>query len=101
MVDVVKNYKMPDFTPEMMEEYETNKNALDLDGAVSLLRENTEKLCEAIRSVPDEKLGEQMKFWGPEPWSVAGVLNYHNWNMTYHIGQVNYIQTLYGDKDMG
>lgn len=101
MVEVIKNYKMPDFTPEMMEQFAADKNALDLESAVALLRENTEKLCDVIRAVPDEKLTDEMKFWGSEPWSVVSVLNYHNWNVTYHIGQVNYIQTLYGDKDMG
>lgn len=101
MVDVLKVFKMPDFTPEMMEEFERSKAALDVDGAIAKLRENTAALCDVIRAVPDSELGNQMKFWGPEPWLISSVLNYHNWNMVYHIGQLNYIQTLYGDKTMG
>ncbi|QYK52310.1 MAG: hypothetical protein KF824_08575 [Fimbriimonadaceae bacterium] len=101
MVDVLKNWKMPEFTPEMMKEYEKSKAALSLDEAVAMLKEKTSALCDVIRAVPDEELVGTMQFWGPEPWSKVGVMNYHNWNMTYHNGQLNYIQTLYGDKSMG
>lgn len=98
--DVIKNWKMPEFTPEFMEEYEKSKAALTLEQAVQMLQEKTALLCDAIRAVPTEELSGTMQFWGPEPWSKTGVLNYHNWNMTYHVGQLNYIQTLYGDKTM-
>lgn len=98
---IIANRKMPDFTAEMMEQFDRDKRSMDLQTATSRLREATAKLCEAIRATPDADLLESMPFWGPEPWTVAAVLNFHNWNMVYHVGQVNYIQTLYGDKDMG
>lgn len=101
MPGIIANRKMPDFTPEMMEQYERDKKAMDLQTACDRLRAATDKICEAIRATPDASLAESMSFWGPEPWTVAAVLNFHNWNMTYHCGQVNYIQTLYGDKAMG
>ncbi len=98
MVKVLAEYKMPEFTPEMMAEFETSKASLTLDEAVALLRENTKALSAVIRAVPDEKLEEEMAFWGPEKWKVASVMNYHNWNSVYHYGQISYVQTLYGDK---
>ncbi|MFM9872300.1 MAG: DinB family protein [Fimbriimonadaceae bacterium] len=101
MVKVLEEFRMPDFTPEMMEEFERKKSALSLESAIDLLRQNSAVLGEAIRAVPDEKLAEEMSFWGPEKWTVAAVMNYHNWNLVYHTGQVSYIQTLYGDKGMG
>lgn len=101
MVTVLAEFKMPDFTPEMIEEFEQSKSALSLEEAVALLRENLARLVESIRSMPDEKLSKEMSFWGPEKWTVASVMNYHNWNSVYHTGQIGYIQTLYGDKQMG
>lgn len=100
MVDVLKNWKMPEFTPEMIAEYETSKAALSMEEASAMLQEKTAELCDVIRAIPDDQLEGTMQFWGPEPWARVGVMGYHNWNMVYHNGQLNYIQTLYGDKSM-
>lgn len=101
MVDVIRNQKMPEFTPEFMEQYETMKAGLGLEEAVGMLREKTREVCELIREFPDSDLESEIAFWGPNPWKMVRVLNYHNSNMSYHTGQVNYIQTLYGDTQMG
>lgn len=99
---ILGSRKMPDFTPEMIAQFESDKAAIDtVEKGESLLRDATAATVTAIRAMPDEALQEQMHFWGPEPWSVAGVMAYHSWNMNYHTGQVCYIQTLLGDKKMG
>lgn len=55
-----------------------------------------------IRSVPDEDLGNDV----PIPWAegltmpVWKVLMSLYWNLVYHQGQINYVQTMYGDKEM-
>ena len=76
--------------------------ALDsADKAVAALRANTESLVSAIESVPDDALGVQIQFpWDDRPGTLAEAMLMAYWNLTYHIGQVNYVQTLYGDKQM-
>src|SRR5579885_2328103 len=71
-----------------------------LDKAEKILREGTEKLLGRIRELPDSRLEEQVDLpWGAT-WSLIEVMNMHFWNMTYHVGQINYIQTLLGDTEM-
>jgi hypothetical protein len=101
LLDVIPTRQMPDFTPEMVAEYEASKKAMSMDQAVHRLRAATSALGDLIGAFPDGELESTMKFWGPEPWRMVDVLGYHNWNMTYHVGQINFIQTLYGDKQMG
>ena len=101
MPQVLQSRTMPDFSPEMMAEYEKAKASLaTMAEAVALLRENNAKLVSFIQGMSDSDLDEEMKFWGPKPWIVADVADHHRWNMVYHTGQICYIQTLLGDKDM-
>ena len=60
------------------------------------LRETTAALVEAILAVPDELLGTEIETpWGP--YSLSDCCLHAYWNMVYHEGQINSIQTLYGD----
>lgn len=63
---------------------------------------NTEKLLETIRNFPEEDLDVMVyfPFQGGLLRSVADIMGFHYWNLVYHTGQINYIQTLYGDKEM-
>lgn len=65
-------------------------------------RETTTRLCEVISGFPDEKLEDEvsLNFGGQSTWTMAEVLALHYWNTVYHLGQVNYIQTLLGDRGM-
>ena len=73
-----------------------------LDDCERICRENTAKLIEVIEAFPDSDLDQTitLPFGGGKDFSFAELMNLHYWNTTYHIGQVNYIQTLYGDKEM-
>ncbi len=67
-----------------------------LDLALARLRQGTDEFCNAVRSVPVEKFGESLEL----PWAVVSMseaMLHAVWHMSYHEGQVNYIQTLYGD----
>jgi hypothetical protein len=69
--------------------------------AVAALRAGTEALASAIESLPDEALGNELQFpWDEKPCTLADAMLTAYWNMSYHIGQTNYIQTLYGDQEM-
>jgi len=72
----------------------------DLATFHELLRSSTEAYCEVVMSVPDEDLTLEFDApWGGK-LEVGGGMFHPYWNMTYHEGQINYIQTLYGDKEM-
>jgi len=52
------------------------------------------------RAMPDEKLPQ--KKWlevTKREHTYLELLDYVQWNSTYHLGQIAYIQTLYGDKE--
>lgn len=61
-----------------------------------------EKLYEYFRTIPDEKLTETkfLPYDGGRDFTVAEMMEYPHWNFDYHLGQIAYIQTLYGDKNM-
>lgn len=61
-----------------------------------------ENLYAAIRALSDEQLKETMflPFEGGRDFTMIEVMSYPRWNINYHTGQVGYIQTLYGDKEM-
>ena len=57
------------------------------------LRKNTESAIAAIHTVPDSDLPLEI----PMPWGVytlAQVLAYPYWNMSYHEGQITYLATM-------
>ncbi len=61
----------------------------------SVLQENTRKVIAAIGAVPDEALAIEIDLpWGKS--TLAEILSYPYWNMTYHLGQINYIASMLG-----
>jgi hypothetical protein len=68
----------------------------DVSQATRLLQESGEELADAILTLPTMQLGDQITApFGV--YSVADCCLLGYWNMVYHEGQINYIQTLYGD----
>jgi hypothetical protein len=58
-----------------------------------------------LSEYPDDKLSDTMDLpFGPggtmKTFTVPEAMDYPRWNATYHLGQIGYIQTLYGDKSM-
>ena len=68
--------------------------ALDTpDKAMAALREGTAALVKAIRATPDAALDTQITL----PWTTATLAQMFLmplWNMSYHEGQITYIETL-------
>ncbi|QYK54138.1 MAG: hypothetical protein KF824_04390 [Fimbriimonadaceae bacterium] len=62
----------------------------------------TSELCQAILSFPDDRLDDEVTLpFGPGVvFTMAEVIGLHYWNLVYHFGQVNYIQTALGDREM-
>lgn len=65
-------------------------------------KQNSEQLFSIIHDYPDEDLDVMvhLSFGEGIVRSIADIMGFHYWNLVYHTGQINYIQTLYGDKEM-
>jgi uncharacterized damage-inducible protein DinB len=55
-----------------------------------------------VLSMTDEQLDQKifLPFNGGRDHTHLELLEYPRWNITYHLGQVAYIQTLYGDNEV-
>ena len=60
------------------------------------------ELSAFFKTLPDEKLSETafLPFDGGRDFTVEGMMDYPKWNFNYHLGQIAYVQLLYGDKEM-
>ncbi len=61
-----------------------------------------EKLFDLFGTISDERLAETkwLPYDGGRDFTVAEMMDYPRWNFNYHLGQISYIQTLLGDKEM-
>ena len=61
-----------------------------------------EKLVSYINSFPEDKLNDKvwLPFDGGRDFTMMEIMAYPFWNYQYHQGQIAYIETLYGDKEM-
>ena len=67
-----------------------------LEKVSARLRETTESLASAILALSNADLSGAVECpWGLYPMPRCCFHAY--WNMVYHEGQINYVQTLYGD----
>lgn len=73
-----------------------------MDKAEEALRANTALLTATIRTLSDEDLEIMVTppFRGGVRVSLADVLQFHLRNRYWHAGQIAYVQTLYGDREM-
>lgn len=73
-----------------------------IEACEEVAKERLSALFEAIRATPDERLKDTMwlPYDGGRDFTMAEIMDYPRWNANYHEGQINYIQTLYGDRDM-
>ena len=73
-----------------------------LDQCVDAARANTSALCEAIEELADEHLDDELHlpFGGGVTLSLADVAMLHHNNMVYHLGQINQLQLMLGDREM-
>ena len=92
--DAVTNRKLV-MTPEDFEQYQADRKKItDVAELERMTREGTEKLLGFLAGVKPEELNENVEMPWPGEFKVADLLNYHNWNMAYHEGQINYIGSL-------
>jgi len=69
-----------------------------LPDTLARLEQSGAELVAAILAVAEEETADEIPTpWGP--YSLADCCLHAYWNMVYHEGQINYVQTLYGDTD--
>ncbi|HZT43972.1 MAG TPA: DinB family protein [Chthonomonadaceae bacterium] len=84
--------------PGRYEEFLRKKGEMTAQGwepIHALLQENTRKVIAVIGAVADAELNEEVEM----PWGkmrLSQILAYPDWNMTYHLGQINYIASILG-----
>ncbi|MCL6623356.1 MAG: hypothetical protein K6T17_01910 [Fimbriimonadales bacterium] len=72
-----------------------------VDACEETARKNLAETIEFIRSYPEDDLDRviSLPFAPNLDLTVAEILASPYWNITYHLGQINYIQTMYGDRE--
>ena len=60
------------------------------------------KLFAFFGSMADERLAESkwLPYDGGRDFTMPQMMDYPRWNFNYHLGQISYIQTLCGDREM-
>jgi hypothetical protein len=95
-------------SPKVFEEHFRQDQAAlvaDLDtveSCVDAAQLATSELCSAIAEFPASRLDEEvtLPFGGGTVMTFGDVLELHRWNMVYHLGQINQIQLMLGDREM-
>lgn len=94
---------MPEFDEAAMAEGDKQrKQWKTIEACEKACNELSKSLYKAIKEFPDGELEKEidLPFGDGFRASFADICMYQYWNLTYHWGQINYIQTLYGDKEM-
>ena len=96
----LREFIPPTFNKESLDGRKAELDAMPK--ALAALRASTDDLLAAIGEFPADRLEEMVDLpMAPglrKPFAWVMMLGY--WNMIYHWGQINYIQTLYGDWEM-
>jgi uncharacterized damage-inducible protein DinB len=100
---ILENRAAPEFDEAAWEEATKQCQQWQmLDACEQACKENSEMLYKIIQTFLDEELLNEISLPFGENFvaSFADICMFQYWNLTYHWGQINFIQTLYGDKDM-
>lgn len=103
VIPILETRQVPDFNPEMFTVLMAERQTWDtIEKCEEVMRANHARLFEIIRNFPDEDLQQtvHLPFAGGFDQTMAEIMSYQYWNLSYHLGQVCYIQTLYGDMEM-
>jgi len=101
--DIISGAEMPEWNEETMAavkaEQEQWKTVEDCEAECN---KRMESLIETYRNMPDERLKETkwLPYDGGRDFTMPEMMEYPRWNFNYHLGQIAYVQTLYGDREM-
>lgn len=97
---ILNNRGLPDLGEDPESDARDERKAwATLDACETELNNRTPALFEAIQNFPVDQLKETVDLpWGTMSW--LQVIDYAYWNIRYHDGQIQYVQTMYGDTEM-
>lgn len=101
--DFAKAMADPSSQQKTMEDYNKEKEAwTTVEICYQSGKAKLEQYLEFVAKFPDDKLKETkwLPYDGGRDFTAAEQMAYPLWNFQYHEGQINYIETLYGDKSM-
>jgi hypothetical protein len=79
-------------------EHAVKEPSSDRAELVLQLVETTEAIISSIQNLSDEQVNGSVDFFG-HPMPMANFMMVNEWHFTRHIGQLEYIQTIYGDME--
>jgi hypothetical protein len=91
--DLIQSRKWTMNNFDIFRQEKAEAEALGWEHLRELLEKNTSRVADAIRAVPDDALDSEIETTGGKmPLSEIAARSY--WNMTYHLGQINYIAAM-------
>lgn len=97
-VQMLREKRMPPAQDDRWEKMLAARASWTLDDCERICREESETLYAVVKDYPDEDLLLPIDLpFGDREWTMADVASYLLWNLTYHLGQIAFIQTAYGD----
>lgn len=103
IVPILRNRSCPPFDPEMFGEMTAARQAWNsIDACEKVWNENFATLKDTVESFPEDEMTVEidLPFVEGLRQSFADIMSYPYWNAAYHLGQICFIQTLYGDMEM-
>jgi hypothetical protein len=99
---IIRDRHIPGGRHEIEQMMKLRESLDTVEKCVEAARASTVELCQAIADFPESKLDEEvvLPFGGGMTMSMADVLGLPYWNMVYHLGQINQIQLMLGDREM-
>ena len=101
--DLISGKDLPEWTEEMMAEMNREQMQwLTVADCEAECNRRMEIFFEVLKSLPDDRLSETkwLPYEGGRDFTMPEMMDYPRWNFNYHTGQIAYIQTLFGDKEM-
>jgi hypothetical protein len=87
----------PETNEKLMSERQTWTT---IDECERVCKKNNKILFDVINNISNDDLEKKVEVpWG-DSVTLADAIGFQYWNLVYHQGQINYIQTLYGDMQM-
>ncbi|MEA2554323.1 MAG: hypothetical protein QOJ65_2499 [Fimbriimonadaceae bacterium] len=100
---IVQGDKQPEWNEDAMAAMKKEQEGwTTVEACEAECNKRLEKLFELYKSMPDERLKETkwLPYDGGRDFTMPEMMDYPRWNFTYHLGQIAYIQTLLGDREM-
>lgn len=96
LTEVVKNRKMT-WTAEDFARYQAEWAKLtDFEDLLARIQAGTERIVATITATDPSLWGQKVETPWPVEYQVVDMLGYHLWNLSYHEGQLVYIQMALG-----